>query len=144
KSWAKDFIIVQWDQRGAGKTFGRAAPEELTPEYLKAKPFTVEQMLLDGMELTEYLLTRLEKQKLILFGTSRRSGPGARMGDKRPDLCYAYIGHSQVTGTTGDSTLYHKVYLLAEKNKDTASVATLNAIGRPPYDEARNVGKLFR
>jgi pimeloyl-ACP methyl ester carboxylesterase len=144
KNWEKDFIIVQWDQRGAGKTFGRTAPEELTREYLKANPLTVEQMVSDGIELTEYLLKRLEKKKVILFGTSWGSVPGVKMAAQRPDLFYAYIGHSQVTDPAGDLTLYNKVYLLAEKNKDTASVALLNAIGVPPYGEAKNVGKLFR
>src|SRR5688572_33000619 len=33
KVWEKDLIIVQWDQRGTVKTFGKIAPEELTPEY---------------------------------------------------------------------------------------------------------------
>ena len=56
KSWEKDFIIVQWDQRGTGRTFGKIAPEELTPEYLKANPLTLAQMAADGVELSEYLL----------------------------------------------------------------------------------------
>ncbi|WP_324585136.1 alpha/beta hydrolase [Agriterribacter sp.] len=144
KGWEKEFIIVQWDQRGAGKTFARTAPEELTPEYLKANPLTVEQMVADGIELAEYLLKRLEKKKIILFGTSWGSVLGVKMAAKRPELFYAYVGHSQVTDPAGDLTLYNKVYLLAEKNKDTASAAVLNAIGIPPYDEAKNVGKLFR
>ena len=56
KDLEKDFIIVQWDQRGTGKTFGKYAPEELTPEFLKATPLTVELMTNDGIELSEYLL----------------------------------------------------------------------------------------
>lgn len=144
KNWEKEFIIVQWDQRGAGRTFGRTAPEELTPEYLRAHPLTIEQMVTDGIELAEYLLKTLQKNKLILFGTSWGSVLGVKMAVSRPELFYAYIGHSQVTDPAGDLTLYNKVYLLAEKNKDTASVALLNAIGIPPYDEAKNFGKLFR
>lgn len=144
QKWEKDFIIVQWDQRGSGKTFGRNAPEELTPEYLKANPLTVEQMVSDGIELTAYLLQRLSKKKIILFGTSWGSVLGVKMATKRPDLFYAYVGHSQITDPTDDLPLYNKVYHLAEKKQDTASLTILKAMGPPPYTEAKNMGKLFR
>lgn len=142
--WEKDFTIVQWDQRGTGKTYGRTAPEELTPAFLQSNPLTVDQIVADGIELTAYLLKHLDKKKIILFGTSWGSVPGVKMAAKRPDLFYAYIGHSQVTDPSDDLTLYHKVFQLAEKNKDTASLDILKTLGLPPYTEAKNVGKLFR
>lgn len=144
KNWEKDFIIVQWDQRGTGKTFGKIAPEELTPEYLKSNPLTVEQMIADGIQLSEYLVKNLEKQKIILFGTSWGSALGVKMAAKRPDLFYAYIGHSQIVDPSSDSALYNKVYQLAQKNNDNESLEILNTISKPPYNKARDIGKLLR
>ncbi|MEJ7673748.1 MAG: hypothetical protein WKF59_13885 [Chitinophagaceae bacterium] len=51
--WERDFILVQWDQRGTGKTFGRNAPAELGPDYLQTNPLTVEQITTDGIDLVE-------------------------------------------------------------------------------------------
>lgn len=144
KAWEKDFIIVQWDQRGAGRTYGLYAPEELTPAYLKANPLTVEQMTSDGIALSEYLIKHLGKQKIILFGTSWGSVLGVEMATKRPELFYAYVGHSQVVNPASDLKLYEKVYQIAQKTKDHESLETLNAIGKPPYDRAKKVGQLLR
>lgn len=144
RGFEKDFIIVQWDQRGTGRTFGLDAPGELTPEYLRSNPLTIEQMASDGIELSEHLVTHLGKQKLILFGSSWGSALGVKMATKRPDLYYAYIGHSQIVDPCNDLGLYNKVYEIAVKNNDKESLALLDAIGKPPYDRARDVGKLFR
>ena len=144
KEWEKDFIIVQWDQRGTGKTFGRNAPKEITPEYLKSNPLTLEQMTTDGLELSEFLLKHLNKQKLILFGTSWGSALGVMMATKRPDFFYAYIGHSQIVNPVIDSALYDKVYHTAQNTRDTASLVILNTIGKLPYDKAKYVGQLLR
>ena len=70
KEWEKDFTLVQWDQRGAGRTYGHNAPEELTKPFLQAHPLALEQMAADGIALSEYLCHQLGKRKLILFGTS--------------------------------------------------------------------------
>jgi pimeloyl-ACP methyl ester carboxylesterase len=144
KDWEKDFIIVQWDQRGAGRTYGRNAPGELSPEYLHANPLTREQIAADGIALSEYLLKRLGKQKLILFGTSWGSVLGVTIVSKRPDLFYAYVGHSQVVNLSSDAWSYNKAYEMAVANHDTASIQTLTGLGKPPYEEARQVGKLWR
>ena len=143
-AWEKDFIIVQWDQRGTGKTYGKHAPEELTPSFLAANPLTVDQMTADGIAVTEYLAAYLNKPKVILFGTSWGSVLGVRMATKRPDLFYAYVGHSQVVEPDSDVQLYEKVYRMAQKTKDGESLETLNAIGKPPYNRARNVGQLLK
>ena len=144
KDWEKDFIIVQWDQRGTGKTFGKNAPEELTPEFLKSNPLTVDQMTADGIQLSDYLVKNLGKQKIILFGTSWGSALGVKMATKRPDLFYAYIGHSQIVNPSNDPALYNRVYEMAQKNNDKESLEILNTIGKPPYDKARDIGKLLR
>lgn len=144
KEWETDFIIVQWDQRGTGKTFGLDAPEELTPEYLKSNPLTLEQMTSDGIELSEYLIEHLGKQKIILFGTSWGSALGVKMASKRPDLYYAYVGHSQIVTPSDDLPLYNKIYKMAQKNNDTKALELLDTIGKPPYDNAKDVGMLLR
>jgi pimeloyl-ACP methyl ester carboxylesterase len=144
KEWEKDFIIVQWDQRGTAKTYGNNAPEELSPEYLKANPLSLELMTNDGIAVTEYLLKHLGKQKIILLGTSWGSALGVKMATKRPELFYAYIGHSQIVNSVIDAELYNKIYKMAEKKKDKEALETLNMIGKPPYERAKNVGQLFR
>lgn len=144
-AWKKDFVLVQWDQRGTGKTYGHTAPPELTMEYLQANPLTIEQMTADGIAVSEYIIKHLGKKKIILFGTSWGSIPGVEMAVKRPDLFYAYIGHSQVVNPSADFiTGYHKVFAMAQQANDTASTAILNSIGLPPYDDPKNAGKLLR
>lgn len=144
KDLAKDFIIVQWDQRGTGKTYGGNTPVQFTPEFLQANPLTLEQMTADGIAVSEYLLKHLGKQKLILFGTSWGSALGVKIVTKRPELFYAYVGHSQIVNPTIDTAFYTKIYKIAEEKNDKEALEILNSIGKPPYDRAKKVGQLFR
>lgn len=143
--WEKEYTLVQWDQRGTGRTFGANAPEELTPAYLRANPLTVEQMTADGIELTKYLLKYLNKEKAILFGSSWGSVLGVKMAQKNPELFYAYIGHSQVVNpAAADLSAYQEVVRRSQKTKDEVSLTILQQIGKPPYDTARNAGRFMR
>jgi hypothetical protein len=143
--WERDFVLVQWDQRGTGRTYGRNAPEELTPEYLKSNPLTIGQMTTDGIELAKYLIQHLRKKKIILFGTSWGSVLGVKMAIEKPELFYAYIGHSQIVNpSAADLVAYQKVYMMAEDAKDHQSLGILNSIGKPPYEIAKNTGQFIR
>lgn len=144
QSWEADFIIVQWDQRGAGKTYGRNAPEELTPEFLIDNPLTIEQMTADGIALSEYLIKHLNQEKIILFGTSWGSLLGVNMASQRPDLFYAYVGHSQVVNPAIDLPLYDKIYQMATTKKDSIALNLLHNIGKPPFARAKSAGQFLR
>src|ERR1700734_1455014 len=61
--WQKFFTVVQWDQRGAGHTFGHSGGDKTPGVNLK-------QIAADGVELAQFLCTHLDKKKIILFGHS--------------------------------------------------------------------------
>ena len=144
-AWEKEFTLVQWDQRGAGRTFGKNAPAQVNENYWIENPLTVDQMTNDGIELSKYLIQRFRKQKIILIGTSWGSVMGATMALKAPALFYAYIGHSQIVNPAeGLVFSYHKVYAMAQAANDKESVDKLVALGLPPYEDAKNAGQLFR
>ncbi len=88
RSWEKHFTVVMWDQRGAGKTFGRNGTDE--------QPMTVARMVDDGIEVTEYLRRHLDKKTIVLLGHSWGTELGVLMAKQRPDLFSAYVGTGQV------------------------------------------------
>src|SRR5580698_7629644 len=55
----KHFTLVQWDQRGAGRTFSRNGPG-VEPTM------TVERMVEDGIEVAQFLTRHLHKRKILI------------------------------------------------------------------------------
>src|SRR5258708_23131219 len=88
RTWEKDFIVVRWDQRGAGRTFGRSGPV--------GADVTIDQMAQDGVEVAEFVKRRLHKNRVTLMGVSWGSVLGIRMVKQRPDLFCAYVGTGQL------------------------------------------------
>lgn len=124
--WMKHFTIVLWDQRGAGKTFGRSGPV--------GADVTKDRMAQDGIELAEFLRTHLQKRKIVIV-VSWGSSLGVRMATARPDLFSAYVGSSQAVNQGRYRRLAYE-QLLAEANRrhDREAIAELEANGPPPYD----------
>ena len=137
-AWTKDFTLVQWDQRGAGMTYGRSPP---SPD---AK-LTIKQMSDDGAELAAYLAHRFGKQKVILWGSSWGSILGVHMAKAHPELFYAYLGTSQAVSYRENETVsYAKLLGLARAADDSDSLAVLEGVGAPPWADPRSFGKVRR
>ena len=78
----KEFIVVHWDQRGAGKSYSK----NTNPANL-----TIEHYLSDTHELIRYLCERFGKEKVFLLGHSWGSYLGIMTTHRHPELLHAYI-----------------------------------------------------
>ncbi|HEY2647059.1 MAG TPA: alpha/beta hydrolase [Candidatus Acidoferrales bacterium] len=126
--WEKDFTLVQWDQRGAGRTYGKNGPS-IEPTM------TVERMTADGIEVAEFLTKHLIKKKIIIVGGSWGSILGIHMAHARPDLFFAYVGTAQVVNMRkNQSASFSRVLELARASDDQQAITELTAIGSPPWD----------
>jgi pimeloyl-ACP methyl ester carboxylesterase len=147
-SWTKQFTVVQWDQRGTGRTYGRnrLLPErdsrKWTPEQLEElPPLTIARLTEDGLEVARYAAARLNQRKVILVGGSWGSALGVHMVKARPELFHAYMGTGQmVQYTENELSTYEKVLGLARAAKDARTVATLETLGAPPWTNPRAFG----
>lgn len=86
--YEQDFLVAMWDQRGAGKTYGKSGRDS-TPDM------TAEQFIHDGIELSELLRRRWNKRKIVLVGQSWGSSLSIRMAKERPDLFHVNVGTGQ-------------------------------------------------
>jgi pimeloyl-ACP methyl ester carboxylesterase len=126
RHWQRDFTVVQWDQRGAGRTYGRYG--DATPDM------TLERMIQDGVEVADYARKRLDQRKLILLGHSWGSALGVHIIQRRPDLFSAYVGTGQVV-RVADLTARQYDYTLERLRADhqKTAIAELLKLGPPPY-----------
>jgi pimeloyl-ACP methyl ester carboxylesterase len=124
-SWEKNFTVVYWDQRGAGRTFAKTG-KDIAPTL------SIDRMTQDGLEVAAYLRTRLHKDKIIVLGHSWGSILGIHMIKKRSDLFAAYIGTGQV-GNMREGLKARRLYLLerARAAGDTEAVQKLESIAQP-------------
>jgi pimeloyl-ACP methyl ester carboxylesterase len=81
------FVVVHWDQRGAGKSNHRGFDE---------RTMRVERYVDDARELVEHLRRRLGQDKLVLLGHSSGTQLGIELAHAHPEYFHAYIGVSQV------------------------------------------------
>lgn len=101
------YIVVNWDQRGGGKSYRPG----MDPAQM-----TVDQLLADAYELTNHLLERFGKSKLVVMGHSMGAILGALFIERHPELVAAYVGINQPVNRVEEEERTHQ-YVLNESKK---------------------------
>jgi pimeloyl-ACP methyl ester carboxylesterase len=125
KELIKHFVVVFWDQRGAGKSYNKNVP---------AESFRVEQFITDCAELIDLVRVRFQQDKVYLAGHSWGTIIGLSIAARYPEKLHGYVGISQIINWTNNDILcYEWLKEKAEKEKDHKTLKKLNEIGHPPY-----------
>ena len=123
----KNFIVVNWDQRGAGLSYY----DDLNKESMNIKQF-----IHDAYDLSKYLVKRFNKRKIFIVGHSWGTIIGMSLIQKYPELFHAYIGVGQsVHLQRGESLSYDFTLEQAKTNNIDEAIQELTEIGKPPYKD---------
>jgi len=129
--WEDFFTVVEWDQRGAGKTYALNDPNVIAPTM------TMPQMLSDTEQVIEYLRRTYAKQKIILVGHSWGSVLGVMIAQRHPEWLYAYVGVGQWVNTLkSEREGYAFVLSEAKAHNNAEAVRDLGALAPYPGDPA--------
>jgi pimeloyl-ACP methyl ester carboxylesterase len=124
--WEDYFTVVQWDQRGTGKTYASNSEAQMAPGM------TIDGMTDDAAQVVAYLRHRYGKQKIFLLGHSWGTVLGVNLAQRHPDWFYAYIGVGQVVNTRRNEELgYAFAVQQARAHGNAEAVKALDGIA--PY-----------
>jgi len=123
----QDFVVVTWEQRGVGKSYSSLDPVDT---------LTVDSMVSDTVELTNYLRERFDEERIYLVGNSWGTILGVRAVQAHPELYWAYVGAGQMVDVAEtDRMFWEDTLAWARATGDTDLADRLQAYGPPPYSD---------
>ena len=101
----RNFVVVQWDRRGAGKSYaaGVAAPN-----------LSVNQEIEDTINLIDQLRERFHQQKIYLVGFSYGTYLGILVAQRVPERLHAYVGIGQLACSEEENRKIQDEWLLKQ------------------------------
>lgn len=127
--WEDFFTVVQWDQRGAGRSFPLNDPAAIAPTL------SVERYRDDAIELIEQLRARLGQPKMFVLGHSFGSTVGLAVAAARPDLLHAYIGMGQMIDVRENERVgMARTLTIARERGDAEAIRAIEALR--PYPDS--------
>lgn len=117
---AEAYTVVIWEQRGAGKNF------EKNPN---PGGLSLNQIVKDGTQLTEWLIKEYDQDKIYLAGYSWGSLIGVEMVKQHPEHFKAYYGISQfINSQEGLEISRNWVRKQAEEAKDEIALQKIDSL----------------
>lgn len=124
----KDFVVVQWDRRGAGKSYSGRIP---------AATMSVRQEISDTRELVDVLRQRFQKDKVYLVGFSYGSYLGLLATQRFPELFHAYVGVGQEACSAAEERQIQDKWIRREALARGNQQAMRQIEGKEPLDRER-------
>jgi pimeloyl-ACP methyl ester carboxylesterase len=124
-SLEQDFVVATWDQRGVGKSYPALDP---------VSTLTLDSMVSDTLEVTDYLRDRFGQDRIYLAGNSWGTILGVLAVQREPDRYLAFVGTGQmVSPRETDRMFWEDTLAWAERTGNADLAATLRRNGPPPY-----------
>lgn len=124
------FTVVNYDQRGAGKTL------VLNPQEAVADTLHVQRYVDDAIALAEHLRTRYHKRKLVLMAHSWGTVVAMHAALQRPDLFHAYVGIGQVINVrTNEQVSFDYGLRMAREKGNVDAVREMESIAPYPGNQ---------
>ena len=115
------FTVVWWEQRGSGISYRADIPPET---------MTLDHMISDTLEVTNYLRLRFGKEKIYLMGHSGGTFIGIHAAARAPELYHAYIGVAQMSNQLESERLAHE-YML-ERDRENGNRKIVRKLEKAP------------
>ena len=124
KKLEDNFVIVNWEQPGSGKSIKAIPLKSIKPE----------RYISDAHKLTQYLCQRFKQEKIYVLGESWGSALGIWMVQRYPELYHAFIGTGQMVAFVETEVCDYELALkIAKEQGNTKLVEKLKKQGMPPY-----------
>ena len=128
RPWEEHYIVVNWDQRCSGKTASVSGTRN-------AEDITLERMLADALELTDYLRKRFRREKIVLLGHSWGTMLGAWLVQAHPERYAAYISTGTMVNSRREAKLQAEFFANRFREAgDAKKLAAVEALG-PFWDD---------
>jgi proline iminopeptidase len=120
------FVVVTWDQRGTGKSYGALEPLDT---------LTVEGAVTDTLDVTDHLRERFGQERIFITGQSWGTLPSVLAAQRHPERYHAIVGTGQMVDIAEtDGIFYDDTLAWARGRGDAELENRLLGLGPPPYD----------
>jgi pimeloyl-ACP methyl ester carboxylesterase len=122
----KHFVVVRWDQRGAGKSYSSTVPDS---------SMNMKQFIADTLELTDFLRRRFDRPRVMIGAHSWGSMIAALAVQQAPERYSAYFAVSQAANAPeSEKLMYRWALSRAIDEGNEKALSQLRDLGVPPYE----------
>jgi pimeloyl-ACP methyl ester carboxylesterase len=124
----RSFVVVQWDRRGAGKSFTAG---------MSSEQMSVSQEINDTVELIDQLRARFHQPKVYMVGFSYGSYLGILVAQRVPERLHAYVGIGQLACSEAENRAIQDTWIREQAMRAQDAEAIEELDGKRPRDREK-------